>query len=312
MALATDLRPKTFDEVWGNKQTVAMLKSIVSRDRSKIQHAFLFHGDSGCGKTTMGRILASELGCDITLDDYCEVDSAQFTGIGMVREIRERMQYRPLAGECRVWLIDECHQLSSDAMNGLLKALEDTPPHVYFILCTTDPGKLLATIRGRCATFDVAPLYDDEMMDFLKTTVRSVRKRVPADVLKQITRDSLGSCRNALQVLDKIIDLPEDEMKSAAEKTAACENAVIDLCRSLMAREKWDKIRKILNGLEKEGIERIRLAVMGYCSKILLGTSSAEDSNASAAFLVMDCFKTPFYNNGRAGLVLACYEALTA
>lgn len=201
-----------------------------------------------------------------------------------------------------------CHQLSKDGQSALLKALEDTPPHVYFLLATTDPEKLLPTIRGRCASFEVSPLEDDEMLKHLRQVASAERKRVSPEVLKQIVRDSLGSCRNALQVLDKVIDLPVEDMKAAAEQVAAKENAVIDLCRALMRREKWAVVSGIIKGLEKEDPEKTRLAILGYCSSVLLNTPK----DAPQAFVVMDCFREPLWNNGRAGLVLAAYESLEA
>lgn len=303
MSLAIKYRPTTLDEVKGNIGTLDALSAVLNRDRENIQHSMLFCGPSGCGKTTLGRIVASALGCGKR--DFYEVDSADFRGIDTIREIRRNMAYAPVEGEVRVWLLDECHMLSKDAQNALLKALEDTPKHVYFLLATTDPEKLLPTIRGRCATFEVAPLDTDEMVDYIRWVAGKERKRVPPDVVRQIACDSLGSSRNALQVLDKIIDLPPEDMKAVAEQTAAKENQVIDLCRSLMKLEKWAVVAEILKGLEKEDPEKVRLAVMGYCGNVLL---SGKD--APAAFLVMDCFRETFWNNGRSGLIHACYTAL--
>lgn len=303
MPLAIDYRPKTFDKVAGNHQTVKALQAILNRERKDIQHAFLLTGPSGCGKTTLARIISEQLGC--VGRDYTEVDSGQFRGIDTIRDIRNQMMYKPLEGKVRVWLLDECHQMSKDAMSAMLKALEDAPPHVFFILATTDPEKLLPTIKGRCAQFEVQPLDQDEMTDFLSTICRKERKRVPADVLKQISRDSMGSCRNALQVLDKIIDLDPEDMKVVAEQEASKENQVIDLCRALMKREKWPVVTQILKGLEKEDPEKVRLSVMGYASTVALN-----EKDASKAYLILDVFKDPTYNNGRAQLVWACYTCL--
>ena len=303
MPLAIDYRPNTFDKVVGNQQTVKALQAILNRDQKDIQHAILITGPSGCGKTTLARIVAEQLGC--VGRDYTEVDSGQFRGIDTIRDIRDHMLYKPLEGKVRVWLLDEVHQCSKDAQSAMLKALEDAPTHVFFILATTDPEKLLPTIKGRCAQFEVQPLGQDEMTDFLSTICRKERKRVPADILKQISRDSMGSCRNALQVLDKVIDLDPEDMKAVAEQEASKENQVIDLCRALMKREKWPTVAGILKGLEKEDPEKVRLAVMGYASTVALN-----EKDASKAYLILDVFKDPTYNNGRAQLVWACYTCL--
>lgn len=305
MSLAIEYRPKTLDEIRGNESTIKALTSCLSKSRESIQHSFLFTGLSGGGKTTLARIVANMLGC--VGSDFHEIDSADFRGIDSVREIRRNMMYTPAEGSCSVWLLDECHQNTKDAQTALLKALEDAPDHVYFMLATTDPEKLLSTVKGRCATFEVQPLDLDEMVDFLTDIARQERKRVHVDVIKQIARDSMGSCRNALQVLDKIIDLPAADMLIAAERTAAQENQVIELCRSLFAGEKWPKISTILRGLEKEDVEKTRLAVINYCANVLL---SEKTKDAPQAYVVLDCFKDPFYNSGRAGLVRASYEAV--
>jgi DNA polymerase III gamma/tau subunit len=130
-------------------------------------------------------------------------------------------------------------------------------------------------------------------------------KTIPEDIADQIARDSLGSCRNALGVLDKIIDLDPQDMKAMAEKAAAAESQVIELCRALFAGKKWSVVAPILKGLEKEEVEKTRQAVINYCASVLL---SGKD--ASQAFIVLDCFKLPFYANGRAGLVHAAYDAV--
>ena len=305
MSLALKHRPQTLGEVEGNDSTVKALTALLQRDKEDINHSMLFTGPSGCGKTTLARIVSNELGC--IGNDFHEIDSADFRGIDTIREIRQKMWLAPTEGACVVYLLDECHQCSKDAQSALLKALEDSPPHVYFLLATTDPEKLLPTIRGRCVNFPVSPLSEDQMSAFLTLICRTERRRVSKEVIEQIACDSLGSCRNALQILDKIIDLDAEEMEEAARQISQQENQVIELCRALFAGKAWKEIATILRGLEKEDIEKTRLSVMGYCSSILL---SEKTKDAPQAFIVMDEFKNPFYNNGRAGLVYASYAAV--
>jgi DNA polymerase-3 subunit gamma/tau len=306
MGLAKVYRPESLEEVEGNEKIVRQLEVMLKKDREDIPHAILFSGPKGCGKTTLGRIIAKELGCEDS--DFCEVDSADFRGIDTIRDIRRNMHYACL-GDSRVWMLDECHMLSKDAQNALLKALEEPPDHVYFILCTTEPEKLLDTIRSRCKAgwFEVQPLELTEMEEFLRSIVKAEKKSVPKEVIKQIARDSMGSCRDALGVLDKIIDLDEDEMLEAAEQEAARENAVIDLCRALMRKDKWPVIAAIIRNLDKEDPEKTRLAILGYCSSILL---SEKTKDAPQAYVVMDCFRQPLWNNGRAGLVMCAYDVI--
>lgn len=294
-------RPRKFKDVYGNRATVSSLASkLASPDRP---HAFLFSGPSGTGKTTLARIAARKLGCSGA--DLIEVDSADYRGIDSVRDIRQQMRLSPLSGEVRVWILDECHQLTGDAQSALLKALEDTPAHVYFMLATTHPQKLLPTIRNRCTPFNLSPLDEDDLLALLEGVLLKEAKKVPDAVLAQIVQDSLGSARAALVMLEKVIDLAPGEMAEAAKTAALEEQETIALCRILVAKQKrWVDVTKILKGMTDRDPEQVRLAVLGYCKTVLLGGENEQ------AFLVMDSFKEPFFNTGQAGLVRACYEAV--
>lgn len=300
MTLYLKHRPKDFHQVMGNKDTVASIQSMLARDKEDIPHAFMLAGPSGCGKTTLARIIAGSLGC--VGDDFVEVDSVDNGGIDKIRSIRKNVSYKPLYGTCRVWLLDECHGMEKKAQNALLKVLEDTPEHVYFILCTTEPQKMINTLMGRCSQFNVAPLNHSLMGKFLHRICKKEGVSISDDIIDQITEDSMCQPRNALNILDQIIDLEPELMEAAAKQFAREQNKIIDLCQALFKKAKWADIATILKGLE-ENEETIRRAVLGYCNAILLKKKNEQ------AFLVMDIFKEPFYDTGRPGLTWACYEA---
>ena len=304
MSLATLYRPRLFDEVVGNTKTIKSIESILNRNRSNIPSSWLFTGPSGCGKTTLARIIASELDC--REDDLTELDAADFRGIDNIRDIREQMRYAPIKSKCRVWILDECHQLTKDAQEALLKGLEDTPAHVFFILCTTEPKKLKTTLRNRCIQFTVEPISNKNMIEFLGEVVYGEGKEIGKVVLKKIAENSSGSCRIALQTLETVLDLPLEEMLERVQTISEKDNAIIDLCRALFKGESWGNVAQILKNIDGEQPESIRLAVMGYCSSILLNGKDSEQ-----AFIVMDSFKEPLYVNGKAGLILMAYEAMT-
>lgn len=301
MELYKKHRPTSLGQIEGNESTVLSLNSALGKH--DVPHAILFTGPSGCGKTTLARIMAAELGCEG--NDLREVDSADFRGIDCIREIRRQMVYVPMVGKCRVWILDECHKLTNDAQNSLLKGLEETPPHVYLMLATTDPQKLIGTVVSRCTNYGVRLLGPINLLGLLKKVTRKERKRVPNEVLDQIAKDALGSPRAALVVLHKIIDLPRERMLEAAKQKAAEENQIIDLCRALFKRHKWPVVAKILRGLKETAEpENVRRAVLNYCATVL---SSKDDG---AAFLVISVFKSNFFDSGYAGLVAACYDVL--
>lgn len=302
MELTEKYRPKSLNEVVGNESVVRSIGALV--DQKKLPHAILLSGDTGCGKTTLARIIGTVLGA-YQEEEFYEMDTAHFGGIEMVRELRKNMRYGPKRGHSRVWLIDEAHKLSNAAQNGLLKALEDPPPHVYFILATTDPQKLLPTLRGRCHHWAVEKLSEKLLHRHLKSICKKEGINVPRKVLFQIVEKSGGHVRDALTILGKVIYLDEDEMEAAAENYSTTTAASIDLCRALIKERPWKEITQIINDLKKENAEDVRRHVLGYCDSIL---SKGEDPNA---YLVMSSFaEHNTYDIGMIAIRLAAWEAL--
>jgi DNA polymerase-3 subunit gamma/tau len=295
MSLYQKYRPQSLDEVVGNAVVVASLRSPKIKD----SHAHLFHGGAGCGKTTMGRLLAKELGAVGT--DYQELDSADFRGIDTIRTIRRQVDFKPASGKCRVWLLDEAHQITNDAANALLKVLEEPPAHAYFILCTTAPQKLLPTIKSRCSEHAVAPLDEADMVSLLRRVVKGEAESLERALYQQIARESLGHPRKALTILEKVLGVPPEQRAEAAAQAAVAVSQTIELCRALIEPSpSWKKVSRILTGLGEEEPESIRRAVLGYC------TSVAMKGDMTKVGLVMEEFINPFYDTGRPQLVLAC------
>jgi len=216
-SLCQRYRPNSFDEFFGNEATIERLKAVLGNEKRR-PHSYLLHGPAGCGKTTIGRIVAKELGSKGV--DFVEFDSADFRGIESVRGIRRQMAYLPMGSECRVWLLDEAHALTNDAQTALLKALEEPPPHVYFILCTTMPEKLLPTIRSRCSQYGVSPLTDMQMKYLLRHVVKAEGESMSAAVYKRIIRSSQRLPRQALIVLEQVLAVPESSRMEAARYVA--------------------------------------------------------------------------------------------
>lgn len=300
MSLYHKYRPQELSEMFGNESIVNTLHSTLTS--ADPPHAFLFHGPTGCGKTTLARITARELG--VKGSDFREVDSADFRGIDTIRELRQNAQYKPMEGLRRAWLLDECHKLTNDAQNALLKALEDPPPHVYYLLATTEPNKLLPTIRGRCSEFQVAPLERKDMFRLIKQIVKAEDETITKPIYEQILQRSEGRPRNAIQILEQVLQAEEGYREEIAEHAGEVQAATIDLCRALIKNEPWGKVKGILDGLQKEDPESVRRAVMGYMKSVLLNTVNDQ------AGLVMEEFVHPFYNTGFPGLVFACYRVI--
>jgi len=296
MGLYQKHRPKGIKDIVGNSNTREEVQEML--ESNEVPHAILLTGDTGCGKTTIARIIGNHLA---DKDEYIEIDSADFRGIDMVREIRKRSAYRPMKGENRVWLIDECHKLTGDAQNALLKILEDTPKHVYFILATTEPQKLIKTIKGRCSQLQVEPLTEVQMKKLIKKTCRAEGEQLEDEVVQQIAQDSFGRPREALQILEQVLRVSEDKRLSTAKRSAEKQSEAIELCRMLIKRASWNKVSTILEGIQQEEPESIRRMVLAYCKSILLKNDNP------VVGLIMEQFIEPFYNTGFPGLVFACY-----
>ena len=301
MSLYLKHRPVTLEQIKGNEHIVSTLNSMLSKKEHP--HVFLLHGETGCGKTSIGRIIVNMVGC--VGSDYREVSSNDNRGIDTVREIIKNSSYLPLEGKCRVWLLDEVHKMTNDAQNALLKILEDTPPHVYFILCTTEPTKLILAIRGRCSEFQVKPLTETEMKGLLRGIVRSEGETLKGEIYDQIIQDSLGHPRNAIQTLEQVLNVEPEKRLEVAMRSAELQSQSIELCRALFnPRIKWDDVNVILLQLKQQDPEDIRRAVLGYCQAILL------KSDNTRAGLVMENFLEPTYVNGFPQLVFAAYSTI--
>lgn len=272
MSLYNKYRPSKLSEIWGNEEMVRCLSAILEKPRKDIPHAFLFVGPAGTGKTTSARILAHELECNGR--DLNEINIADFRGIDTAREIRSKMSLLPsFISKSRVWIMDEIARATVDSQTALLKMLEDPPNHVFFALCTTDPQKLLKTIKSRCAIFTTQTLETEVLAEGLRKICNKERKRINKDLLKKIAENAGGHPRTAIVSLDKIIDLSPDQQSTHIDELESEDAQTIELCRALFKKGSWKKTSAILKGLNSEP-ESIRYAVVGYAKAILMKNSN--------------------------------------
>ncbi len=220
--LARKWRPKTFEQLVGQEHVSQAL--INGLDQDRLHHAFLLTGTRGVGKTTIARILAKCLNCEtgvtsqpcgecgscVDLDegrfvDMIEIDAASRTGVDDMRELLESVQYSPTRGRYKIYIIDEVHMLSTSSFNALLKTLEEPPPHVKFVLATTDPQKIPVTILSRCLRFNLRRLLPDQIRAYLETLVASESIESEAEALVVLSRAADGSMRDGLSLLDQAI-----------------------------------------------------------------------------------------------------------
>ena len=222
LVLARKWRPQTFSEVVGQEHVLRAL--INGLDQDRLHHAFLFSGTRGVGKTTLARIFAKSLNCEQGVSsspcgkcdscqevdagrfvDLIEVDAASRTKVDDTRELLDNVQYAPSRGRYKVYLIDEVHMLSTHSFNALLKTLEEPPPHVKFLLATTDPQKLPVTILSRCLQFNLRRLNIKQIAGHLRTILKAENIKYEVTAIDDIAKAADGSMRDALSLLDQAI-----------------------------------------------------------------------------------------------------------
>ncbi len=220
--LARKWRPKKFSELVGQEHVVRALSNAL--DSGRMHHAFLFTGTRGVGKTTIARIFAKSLNCEkgqssnpcgecaacVDIDagrfiDLLEIDAASRTKVDDTRELLDNVIYAPTRGRCKVYLIDEVHMLSGHSFNALLKTLEEPPPHVKFLLATTDPQKLPVTVLSRCLKFNLKRLLPEQISGQMRRILDAEQIAYEAEALNELARGADGSLRDGLSLLDQAI-----------------------------------------------------------------------------------------------------------
>ncbi len=279
LVLARKYRPGTFADIIGQEHVVRTLENAIKLDR--VHHAFLFTGARGVGKTTTARVLARALNCEkgptITpcgtcvscteiaasnSPDVLEIDGASNRGIDNVRELREAVRYLPSRGRLKLYIIDEVHQLTSEAFNALLKTLEEPPPHVKFIFATTEPQKIPVTILSRCQRFDFRRVSGAALSEHLRKVLDAEGVAIGPTALSAIVREAQGSVRDALSLVDKVLsyagDSPDDTHVIEALGIVD-RQAIFEICAALLERNA-DRLLNVVADLDARGHDLADLA----------------------------------------------------
>ena len=263
-ALYRTYRPRDFEEIAGQEHITRTFKNALKNN--KIAHAYLFSGPRGTGKTSIAKIIAKAVNCikapvsnpcnecDIcvginnnTISDVIEIDAASNNGVDEIREIRDKVKYLPGITTYKVYIIDEVHMLSTGAFNALLKTLEEPPKHVIFILATTEPHKIPATIHSRCQRFDFRGVSVPEMINRLNTIIQDENIDIDKEAVKVIAESAEGGMRDAISLLDQVVSYTD--LKVHVDDVHAIKGTVSN-----------DKLIKIAQAIkENNSVEAIKL-----------------------------------------------------
>ena len=253
LSLARKWRPQTFADLVGHEYTARVLQNAVRQNR--LHHAFLFTGTRGVGKTTLARIVAKMVNCRQTIDgapcltcdmceqitagrmlDVVELDAASHTQVDKMRELLESAKYMPSQGKCKVFIIDEVHMLSKSSFAAMLKTLEEPPDYIKFVLATTDPQKMPATIMSRCLCFALRPLERTQIAEQLAKILRAEQCDYEEAAITAVARLARGSMRDALSIMEQALSHGDGKLQTNAVQRIVGEtdvNVVADILRAV-------------------------------------------------------------------------------
>ena len=305
MTLHRTHRPQALEDVVGQEETVSSLEELASAD--ELPHALLFTGPSGVGKTTLARIIAAELECQST--DVIEFDAATHSGAADVRQMTSVVNYHSFDDNRQMVIIDECHALSSQAWQALLKPIEEPPEHIYFAFCTTVPSKVPQTIRTRCHAYHLTEVSESKIQGLIESVAKKESISMEDWKYEQIARAAEGSPRQALVYLDMCRGAESDEDFFSLLRQPGQSAEVIDLCRLLVsARPSATAARDLLAKIRDKNPESARIQISAYLQKCVLGAKTEE---RMVHFLqILDHFSRPV--TGMDSLMLAVFSAIFA
>lgn len=265
LPLITRHRPKTFKALIGNESVYKALQRAINAPTRP--HAYLAVGPSGTGKTTVARIIASKIGAEVI-----EIDAASTSGVDNIRQLVEVGRHRAMTSDGkRMFIIDECHALSKNAWQALLKLVEEPPPHLYIVLCTTETGKVPATIVTRCYPINLKRVSPVTIREWLEDVICTAEGwEVSADIISKVVSAADGSPRHALALLDATHDLDDPDEVERVISIVTDDDTAIQIAKMLIAgKASWNLIKEQLAKLEDNDLDAAIPAIARYIANAM-------------------------------------------
>jgi DNA polymerase-3 subunit gamma/tau len=299
--LITRYRPDDFDGVIGQPDVVKALRLTLSKGDSR---AFLFYGPAGTGKTTLARIVAKHVGADRL--NVREVDAAKYNGVDDMRELTSMLGLSALGkSPARVLIVDEAHAISKAAWQSLLKSIEEPPPHVYWMFCTTELAKVPKTIQTRCQTYGLKPVDPEVLHKFIRGVAKAEGMTVDPEVLEAVAYEAQGSPRRALSALGQCAGLDSaDAVRRMMGKMGEPDDEMIEFCRTLVSGQvSWVKLSaKVMKLPSDQDPETVRRVVFDYITKACADTTAPD--KAAGLLNVLEAFAQPYPPDAAKGHLL--------
>jgi DNA polymerase III subunit gamma/tau len=304
--LSLELRPRRFSEVIGYGDTLQQIRNQVASGR--VPTALLFGGEFGSGKTTLARIVAISLQCthspfgepcDACLGEFWdiqEINASELNGVNEMRTLVETVDYMPQRGRFKVIILDEAHRITEAAQNLLLKHFEEAHSYLVWMICTTEPHKILKALRSRCLMFTVGGIYGEDVRKLVSLGLKEGKSNEPAAPLADaLIRAQVSSPRLILMATEKF--LAGESVEKAAQVSEPTKADVLGICRATI-QGNWSEVSKLLLDAAPGDGRQIRIAVAGYFRSVLLKTGTAEPRAAICADAIDEIIKHNVFEDG--------------